>query len=255
MYSGTSVPGACGRCCRTAPADSRVPILLSSGFSISSFAQANDGELYVVDYSGGLYRIVFQPGAGGGTIPVSLAATGCVDSSNPTRPASGLIPYAVNAPFWSDGAVKDRWIALPNGQNITVGAQRRLGLPERHGAHEEFQSGSDARRNPSVHASHRRLLGRLQLSVERCADGCDSRTGWRDKTVGHASLALPERSQLPAMSHGRGRAQPWTRNRADEPRFHLSADQSHGKPDHDLEYDQYAYAGHRRRSGDVAGDP
>ncbi len=103
--------------------------LVNSGRSISSFAQASDGELYVVDYSGGLYRIVFQPGAGGGSIPASLAATGCVDSSNPTRPASGLIPYGVNAPFWSDGAVKDRWIGLPNGQNITVGASGDWDFP------------------------------------------------------------------------------------------------------------------------------
>jgi uncharacterized repeat protein (TIGR03806 family) len=32
-----------------------------------------------------------------------------------------LIPYAPNAAFWSDGAIKERWIGLPNGQNITVG--------------------------------------------------------------------------------------------------------------------------------------
>lgn len=28
-------------------------------------------------------------------------------------PASGVIPYVVNSPFWSDGAVKSRWIVLP----------------------------------------------------------------------------------------------------------------------------------------------
>ena len=103
--------------------------LVSSGLSISSFAQANDGDLYVVDYGGGLYRLVFQAATGGGTIPSSLAATGCVDPGNPTRPAPGLIPYSVNAPFWSDGAVKDRWIALPNGQNITVGASGDWDFP------------------------------------------------------------------------------------------------------------------------------
>jgi len=94
--------------------------LLTAGFNVSSFAQANDGELYVVDYNGGLYHIVFQAVSGGGTIPVSLAATGCVNPADPTQPASGLIPYTVNAPFWSDGAAKERWIALPTGQNMAV---------------------------------------------------------------------------------------------------------------------------------------
>ena len=103
--------------------------LVSSGLGISSFAQANDGELYVVDYSGGLYRLVFQSGTGGGVVPISLAATGCVDALNPALPASGLIPYSVNAPFWSDGAVKDRWIALPSGQNMTVGANGDWDFP------------------------------------------------------------------------------------------------------------------------------
>ena len=58
-----------------------------------------------------------------------LSATGCVDPSNPTQPASGLIPYAPNAPFWSDGAVKERWIGLPDGQNITVRADGDWDFP------------------------------------------------------------------------------------------------------------------------------
>jgi uncharacterized repeat protein (TIGR03806 family) len=53
-------------------------------------------------------------------VATQLSDTGCVDASNPTQPASGLIPYAPDAPFWSDGAVKERWIGLPDGQNITV---------------------------------------------------------------------------------------------------------------------------------------
>jgi uncharacterized repeat protein (TIGR03806 family) len=103
--------------------------LLDTNLNISSFAEANDGELYVIDYSGGLYRLVFQPVAGGGAIPVSLAATGCVNPADPKQPASGLIPFAVNAPFWSDGALKERWIALPGGQNITVGTSGDWDFP------------------------------------------------------------------------------------------------------------------------------
>lgn len=93
--------------------------LLDANFNISSFGQGNDGELYVVAYSGELYRIVFQAGAGGGVVPNSLAGTGCTGATI-TQPASGLIPYGLNAPFWSDGANKDRYIGLPPGQNIEV---------------------------------------------------------------------------------------------------------------------------------------
>jgi uncharacterized repeat protein (TIGR03806 family) len=88
------------------------PQLLESGVNISSFAQDNDGELYVVDYNGTLRRIVFEVGAGG-SVPNSLVNTGCVNPTNPTQPASGLIPYSINAPFWSDGATKERWMGLP----------------------------------------------------------------------------------------------------------------------------------------------
>jgi uncharacterized repeat protein (TIGR03806 family) len=49
-----------------------------------------------------------------------LVNTGCVNASDPTQPASGLIPYGINASFWSDGAAKERFIGLPNGQNIEV---------------------------------------------------------------------------------------------------------------------------------------
>jgi hypothetical protein len=66
---------------------------------------------------------------GGGNIPAQLSATGCVSATNPTQPATGLIPYAPNAPFWSDGSTKTRFLALPNGQNITVGANNDWDFP------------------------------------------------------------------------------------------------------------------------------
>jgi uncharacterized repeat protein (TIGR03806 family) len=110
---------------------SRAPTqLLQTTLNISSFGQGNDGELYVTDYAAGtLQRISFQPGTGGGTVPATLSATGCVSASNATQPASGLIPYSINAPFWSDGATKQRWIGLPNGSSIAVGAGNDWDFP------------------------------------------------------------------------------------------------------------------------------
>jgi uncharacterized repeat protein (TIGR03806 family) len=87
---------------------------------ISSFGEGVDKELYYLDYYGGMYKIVPSGGGGGGTVASLLSQTGCANSSNPKLPASGMIPYAPNAAFWSDGAVKTRWLALPNGQRIAV---------------------------------------------------------------------------------------------------------------------------------------
>ena len=85
--------------------------------NVVAFGQSNDGELYVVGYSGGLYSLQAASGAVD-MIPAQLTLTGCVNASNATLPASGLIPYAPNAPFWSDGAAKQRWLALPDGSSI-----------------------------------------------------------------------------------------------------------------------------------------
>lgn len=49
-----------------------------------------------------------------------LSQTGCVDPANPKLPAPGVIPYAVASPLWSDGAKKDRFMALPDGAFIRV---------------------------------------------------------------------------------------------------------------------------------------
>ena len=103
----------------TAAAPRQPTQLADTNLSIVSFGEGNDGELYVVNYNS-LHRIIFQAPTGGGIVPTSLAATGCVNAADPKQPASGLIPYDINASFWSDGATKQRWIGLPDGQNITV---------------------------------------------------------------------------------------------------------------------------------------
>lgn len=104
--------------------------LLSTSFSISSFGELNDGELLVVDFGGGgLHRLVPASPAPGGEFPTLLSKTGCVDPAHPTQPAAGLIPYGVNAQLWSDGADKERFLAVPDGQTVTVGEEGTLELP------------------------------------------------------------------------------------------------------------------------------
>ncbi len=106
--------------------------LLDTALSIASFGQGNDGELYVVDIAGGaLWRIVDGGGSAppGPPVPDRLSATGCVDPQAPAEPAAGLVPYDVAAPFWSDGASKERWLAIPDGTTIDVAADGDFLLP------------------------------------------------------------------------------------------------------------------------------
>src|SRR5690606_21979788 len=88
-----------------------------------------DGVLYVVDIGGTLHRIVASGGAAAVPVATQLSATGCVNPQNPSEPASGLVPYAVAAPFWSDEAAKERWLALPNATAIAVDADGDFALP------------------------------------------------------------------------------------------------------------------------------
>lgn len=69
------------------------------------------------------------PVTGADPFPQKLSLTGCVDPKEPTKPASGVIPYAVNVPFWSDGAEKERWFAVPDGTTISVKEGGDLDLP------------------------------------------------------------------------------------------------------------------------------
>ncbi|EEF58610.1 chitobiase/beta-hexosaminidase C-terminal domain-containing protein [Pedosphaera parvula] len=49
-----------------------------------------------------------------GSIPPALSQTGVFTNTTTMNPANGLVPYNVNVPLWSDGAVKTRWMAVPN---------------------------------------------------------------------------------------------------------------------------------------------
>ncbi|MCB9792786.1 MAG: PQQ-dependent sugar dehydrogenase [Alphaproteobacteria bacterium] len=105
---------------------------LAQGSYISSFGQDPDGELILADYnSGRLYRLL--PGeeveAPSTPFPQRLSETGCMDPDDPTQPGPGLLPYAVNHPLWSDGAEKDRYVALPPGTAATLHDSGEIELP------------------------------------------------------------------------------------------------------------------------------
>lgn len=116
-------------------------ILVAGGPAISSFAEDLDGEIYAVGYGeqryvwaatqgGRMYKLVPAQNEGAGAAPVSLSRTGCVEPEEPTKPAPGLLAYDVNVPQESGGAQTRRWLSMPEGKKITVGAEGDWEIPE-----------------------------------------------------------------------------------------------------------------------------
>lgn len=56
--------------------------------------------------------------------PARLSQLGVFSDLQTLTPVAGLIPYSVNAPLWSDRALKQRWIALPNDGDFDSPAER-----------------------------------------------------------------------------------------------------------------------------------
>ncbi|MBX2800343.1 MAG: PQQ-dependent sugar dehydrogenase [Myxococcales bacterium] len=108
---------------QTGEIDSRA-VVQSSGITAVHYHTGHDGELYVLDQggNGGLYRFEPAPNAPIDTFPTLLSETGCMDPSDVTMPGPGLIPYDVAHTFWADDGDKQRWMALPDGQTVTIDA-------------------------------------------------------------------------------------------------------------------------------------
>lgn len=89
-------------------------------FNISGFAIDAKGELLVIDHSptGGLHHLKPRPKIKPlHEFPRTLSASGLFDNTAKHIVKPALIPYSVNSPLWSDGAHKERFIALPDGDS------------------------------------------------------------------------------------------------------------------------------------------
>ncbi|MEI6233353.1 MAG: PQQ-dependent sugar dehydrogenase [Planctomycetota bacterium] len=90
---------------------------------IVAFIEDNDHELIIVDHAGGgLYRLERNPTAGQpATFPRKLSATGLFASVKNQQPAAGVLPFAINAAQWVDGATAERFVALPGSSVMSWG--------------------------------------------------------------------------------------------------------------------------------------
>lgn len=85
-----------------------------SSTNIISFGEDKQGEMYILKQGvSTLYKLVTRM-TFDETLPQALSQTGAFTNLANLTPTDGLIPYDLVESFWSDGAVKKRWVGIPN---------------------------------------------------------------------------------------------------------------------------------------------
>ncbi|MFN3653388.1 MAG: PQQ-dependent sugar dehydrogenase [Armatimonadota bacterium] len=111
--------------------------LADTTLQITGFGLDSQGEILIADNRGGdegaFYT--FEPTPKDlppSRFPRTLSATGLFKSVRGHEAQPALIPYSVNAPLWSDGAHKERFIALPGTESkIDFTSWRGWSFPDR----------------------------------------------------------------------------------------------------------------------------
>ena len=107
-------------------------LVARTDLSIVAFGTDAAGEMYLCALEGGIYRLRPRLGdlaAEAAAFPKRLSDTGLFTSVALNKPAPGVLPYELNVPFWSDFAVKDRYVALPRGASVTFESEGQWKFP------------------------------------------------------------------------------------------------------------------------------
>jgi uncharacterized repeat protein (TIGR03806 family) len=100
---------------------------------VLGFGLDPEGEIYFVDNrdDAGIYRLEPAPPEQAGPVfPRKLSDTGLFASAREHQVQAGLIPYSVNSALWSDGAAKERFLALPGTAQIEFSEKDPWKFPE-----------------------------------------------------------------------------------------------------------------------------
>ncbi len=109
--------------------------LATTTLKITGFAFDPNGELLICHHGpagdGGFFTLEPNPEKGSRTFPRKLSEIGLFESVLGYKLKPGVVPYSVNAPFWSDGLYKERAIALPPGEAIGFTRSRGWNFPDK----------------------------------------------------------------------------------------------------------------------------
>lgn len=97
--------------------------LARTPLALVAFGETHDGELYLVDYqqSNTIYRLVPNPRVDEkSSFPRKLSESGLFSSMSDQTPATGVLPYEINARHWADHTTSERWMAVPGSAPVEI---------------------------------------------------------------------------------------------------------------------------------------
>jgi glucose/arabinose dehydrogenase/mono/diheme cytochrome c family protein len=107
----------------------------SGGIGVASLGQDSAGELYLATIgdlaseTGQILRLRATSFGAMSRMPSRLSETGLLADWQDVKVRPELVPFEVLVPFWSDGARKSRWIAVPRGKRIAPTNDGRFEFP------------------------------------------------------------------------------------------------------------------------------
>lgn len=105
----------------------------SDYLGLSSFGVDANDELFFCQMSnlgGQIYQLARSgPPPASRPLPALLSQTGVFQNLAALTASNTVIPYGVNSPLWSDGAVKRRWVAVPTNTSVHFVATNEWTFP------------------------------------------------------------------------------------------------------------------------------
>jgi uncharacterized repeat protein (TIGR03806 family) len=99
---------------------------------VTGFSEDDNGDVFIYSSQDkGIYKLILDPNPGNlaGSFPDMLSKTNCFDPDDTRKPGPGLVPYDVISPLWTDGAVKGRWMAIPENSTVDTDTEGNFVFP------------------------------------------------------------------------------------------------------------------------------
>ncbi len=142
VYRGSAIPELYGKylCADYGGGDEIFSVNINSGAyeqvatlsNVISFGEDNDGELYLLSYGSNqhIYKIIESIDDDFNNMPQLLSDTQVFSNLSTLDVIDGIVPYELYESFWSDGALKKRWIAVPNTDGVHSGTNEQIQYSE-----------------------------------------------------------------------------------------------------------------------------